>query len=528
MIRVIVQEGQKEPLIYYVKLTEDPEGEEKPYSRILFDANGGQFEGCGNQKLIRVYDEDTTDKSFPKLRDRENYTFAGWSYGQKIYTAYSPDMPREMALTAVWEYSGSTSDPAGDVTVSFRLIGCKQATADIDLATGRYNGAEYVTWIATKEYTLPEGSTVKDLFELALTQAGLQWRNPSGNYVEAIWAPAAYGGYELAEMTNGRNSGWMYTMDGKHPTAGVAQQKLLDGKEIIFHYVNDYAYEVEDWAELGDAEHSPKGDGTYYNKWLEAADVNPAGGAAADPDEAAAREVEALIDAIGTVTQDSGGKIQAARTAYDRLTAAQKKLVTNYDRLTAAEKEYAKLTGNLPFTDVDGHWALDAIQYVYENGLMNGVGDGKFSPDGMFSRAMLATILYRLEGEPAVAGGNPFSDVADGQWYTEAVVWASGNGIVNGVGNGKFAPEEDITRQQMAAMLYRYAQYKKYDTGKAADLSGYTDAADIGGWAMEAMQWAVAEGLITGRTATTLVPAGNATRAEAATILMRCLEGLGA
>ena len=202
--------------------------------------------------------------------------------------------------------------------------------------------------------------------------------------------------------------------------------------------------------------------------------------------------------------------------------------MTNYDVLTKAEAAYAELTTGVPFTDVKGHWALEAIQYVYENKLMNGVGNNKFQPDGTLNRAMVATILYRMEGEPAVTGGSAFSDVASGEWYADAVAWASANGIVNGMGGGKFAPTTSITREQFVAMLHRYAEYKKYDTTAAGmSVKEYADYEAISGWALEAMAWANAEGLITGRSGTMLVPAGTATRSEAATILMRFAEKEG-
>jgi hypothetical protein len=177
-----------------------------------------------------------------------------------------------------------------------------------------------------------------------------------------------------------------------------------------------------------------------------------------------------------------------------------------------------------PFTDVIGHWAEDAITFVYEEGLMTGTSRDKFSPETRLSRAMLVTILYRMEGEPAVTNRNTFSDVKGDAWYTDAVLWASAKGIVNGVGSGKFAPTQEITREQMATMLLRYSDYKDYDITQWNDLSGYTDANSVSTWALEALQWANAEGLITGRTSDLLVPQGDTTRAETATILMRYLE----
>ena len=164
------------------------------------------------------------------------------------------------------------------------------------------------------------------------------------------------------------------------------------------------------------------------------------------------------------------------------------------------------------------------IDYAIRNGMMNGVGGGKFDPHGVTSRAMIVTILWRLEGEPAAADAS-FTDVADGQWYSEAIDWASANGIVNGYSAAKFGPMDSITREQMAAILYRYADMKGYDMQAGAALN-FADAGSVSSYATAAMQWAVAEGLINGVGDNTLNPQGTATRAQVATILMRFCENV--
>ena len=180
----------------------------------------------------------------------------------------------------------------------------------------------------------------------------------------------------------------------------------------------------------------------------------------------------------------------------------------------------------LPFTDVaTGEWYYEAVQYVYDNELMNGMSATTFEPNSTTTRGMIVTMLYRLENEPAAASAG-FTDVAAGQWYTDAVNWAAANNIVNGYGDSQFGPTDTITREQMAAILYRYAQYKGYDVTASADLSTYTDAASVSSYAVSAMQWAVGEGLINGITDTTLVPGGSATRAQVAAILMRFCENV--
>ena len=180
----------------------------------------------------------------------------------------------------------------------------------------------------------------------------------------------------------------------------------------------------------------------------------------------------------------------------------------------------------LPFTDVaEGDWFYDAVRYAYENGLMDGVGGNRFAPNSATTRAQLVTILYRLEGQPAVSGDLPFTDVEAGTWYTDAILWAAQNNIVNGVSDTEFAPGDDLTRQQLVTILYRYAESKGYDVSASADLSGYPDAGQVQDYAQPAMAWAVAEGIVEGVDGN-LNPAGNATRAQIATILMRFCEGV--
>ena len=178
-----------------------------------------------------------------------------------------------------------------------------------------------------------------------------------------------------------------------------------------------------------------------------------------------------------------------------------------------------------PFIDVaEGDWFYDAVVYAYQNELMDGVGGNRFAPNSETTRAQLVTILYRLEGEPAVSGDLPFTDVESGTWYTDAILWAAQNNIVNGVSDTEFAPGDDLTRQQLVTILYRYAEAKGYDVSASADLSGYPDADQVQDYAQPAMAWAVAENIIQGMEDGTLKPAGNASRAQIATILMRFCE----
>ena len=181
----------------------------------------------------------------------------------------------------------------------------------------------------------------------------------------------------------------------------------------------------------------------------------------------------------------------------------------------------------LPFTDVaEDAWYAEAVQYVYEKGLMGGSDSAEtFQPEAPTTRAMLVTILYRLEGEPAVTGASAYTDVPAGQYYTDAVAWATRSLIVEGY-NGLFRPNDTLTRQDLAAILYRYASYKGYDMSQRADLTVYTDATQVSPYAADAMAWANAEELITGLPGTLLAPKSDSTRAVIATILMRFCENV--
>lgn len=179
------------------------------------------------------------------------------------------------------------------------------------------------------------------------------------------------------------------------------------------------------------------------------------------------------------------------------------------------------------FNDVkSGVWYFDAVKYVVEHDLFAGTGNGKFAPNDAMTRAMLVSVLWRYEGSP-FGYINGFSDVKDGKWYTTAIAWAAAKGVVNGVGQNRFNPDGLITREQLASILFRYAQKKGFDTSGRAGLGGYPDGGKTSSWAKESVQWAVSAGLISGSVIsgkTYLDPKGSASRAQVATIIMRFVE----
>ncbi len=242
-------------------------------------------------------------------------------------------------------------------------------------------------------------------------------------------------------------------------------------------------------------------------------------------DKDAAQAVADLINALpsaANLTLADKDAVVAAREALSALTEAQLAYISD-ETLALLEKAEAKLAAlekPIPFTDLTQDWYRESVAYVYRNNLMYGTTNTTFSPDANLTRAMFAAMLYRLAGSPRVVGTCPFPDVPSTAYYLDAVIWGEKNGIIYGEG-GKFNPDGKITREQMAAMMRRYADFCELKTDARADLSGYTDAAAVSSWALNDMKWAVAEHLLYGDTNSHLNPTNNATRAEAAAILQR-------
>lgn len=226
-----------------------------------------------------------------------------------------------------------------------------------------------------------------------------------------------------------------------------------------------------------------------------------------------------------TVTAKNGDTVKVIDKGDGVYTFTMPNSKVSVDVTFVPEKQWTN-----PFLDVpEDAWYYDAVRYVNEHGLMAGTSANTFAPDLTTTRGMIVTILYRLEGSPNIENeiwGYPFKDVDANAYYATAVYWARMSGIVAGYSDELFGPNDTITREQMATILYRYAQYKGYDTTAKADLSKYTDAAQVGSWAVEAIRWANAEGLVNGTSATTLTPKGSATRAQVAVILTRFCQNI--
>lgn len=455
------------------------------------------------------------EEHYGKLK-QSDFTTEQW---KKITEAYRTGRS-EISASAYAEQADTALDKAKDaidayvngdvITVSFRLVGDFPESY-----TGEH--ISYVNWIATSEYTLKTGSTVYDLFTSALSNAGLQSIGADTGYVSSITAPSVLGGYTLSEFSNGPGSGWMFTVNNVHGNYALNEHVLQDGDRVVWHYVDSYANEENRFT------------------WLEAEDITPLEYVQRHISDVAVAGKHGSIDPQLTVsdlgkrvtfkfTPDKGYRVRDVKVngvsvgAVESYTLQDVKI---YSRITV---EFTN--GALPFTDVlSTDWFYDDVVFAYENGLFSGTSATTFSPNAPMTRAMLVTVLYRLEGEPTVFGRSGFADVVRSSYYEDAVTWAAENNIVNGTSHSAFSPEANVTREQMAAILYRYTQYRQLDITGKASLAGFADAARVSGYAETSMQWAVGEGLINGAGGN-LMPAGAATRAQVAAILHRFVENI--
>lgn len=483
-LRVIVQDGSKEPAIYTITLngTSDPADSAEIGEISVIPGELSATAGAGNTynvtipnsvsgvrvRAVPLNDGAAAEVDGTPVLFEENWLCssiiplaAGQTKQVTVAVTSASGNKSEsynLNITRAAESSGSTEP--NEISVSFSLTGdTKHGTP------GAHSG--FITWIPKKFYNVPQNSTVKYLTDRALIENGIPFTtNSNGAYISSING--------LAEFDNGPNSGWMYRINGKIASAsGYAELVLKTGDNLTWFYTDDYTKETDDYSNANDY-------GSGQNSASSGA-VNP-------PD------IDAGISAI--IEED--------------IPLSDNTIIADWSN---------------PFKDVDtGNWFYNAVRYANMNGLMVGVADGIFSPEEPLTRASQVTILHRSEGTPAISGQNPFNDVISGQWYTNAVIWANSNGIVKGYGGDMFGPNDNMTREQLTAILYRYSIWRGLDVSATTDLSSYADTGSISPWAKDALEWAVASGLMLGRGADELAPQSFASRAEAATLLMRYFE----
>ena len=345
-------------------------------------------------------------------------------------------------------------------------------------------GGRSFTVFQVTENGLEEVFTSGDDFEALTAQYVPEYFNASNDNA-VLDDRSGKKGPEAESVTVGTVDGKTYAFVALERTGGVMVYDVTDPEAITFvNYVNtrDFGTTVEGSQEYEDGE---------LDKWVTGGDVAPEG--LLFLDAASSPNGEPLLLAAC----EASGTVAVYQLGSEDLTV-------------------------LPFTDVNnGDWFLAAVQYVYENDRMAGTSSTTFQPEVHLTRAMAAQVLYNLEGQPAVTGDTTFTDAADaGDWAVKAITWAEQTGVVAGIGDGLFDPTANVTREEFAQMMYNYASYKEYDLTLEGDLSQFEDASAISSWAETAMSWANGSGLINGHDDGTIDPQGTTTRAQAASILM--------
>lgn len=370
-----------------------------------------------------------------------------------------------------FDASGEGKADALDEVTSDGTSGSQDDGKDDSKTDGKTDGkltaaltvtADGEEWLSDS-VTLDEGATVAELIKTALEKAGMKADGIESGYIRSVTKD----GKALGQFDGGELSGWMFEVNGAAPDRGIADYVLKSGDKVRLYFTSDYTQES------GSKKWSSGGKGSAA-----------AGGSAALP---------------GTVTEISDAVGNAATGAAN----------------------------GAGFADVAADsWYADAVRYAVENKLMNGVSETEFAPEERLTRAMLVTMLHRIEGTPSVNYALSFRDINDGEWYTEAVRWAASEKIVLGLSEDMFGAEEPVTREQAAAIFMRYAAYKGYDTSAAngTDISTFDDFGNISEYAVSAVRYAVGSGLMKGETEKLFYPFNTATRAEMATVIMRFMK----
>ena len=527
---------------------------------------------------------DGAEKTYARSEDgarlptptKDGYTFDGWysaETGGTKYETVAASLPGD--LYARWTESSSGGSGEGDdsssdeMTVYFTLLGAPDDGEFGTVHTLIDDNLE-LWYSATKTFEA-KSMTAEEVFRAIMDEAGIEWKGSSKNqynslYVSGVKSPLT--GEWMEEFTTTPNSGWMYTVNGVHPNVGLSSFTLYDGDEFVVHFTDDYTKE-EDAAQYKDDSDSEdsgtirKADGDSVTltaqEVAEAAEAGEAltvetdnGDVILSPEALEALAAEEKDVTVSIVTNDDGSKTvdvtvegeSADVTVKVALPApgnAQVLVLINADGSETIVKksivENGRVYADLPagarvktaankktFTDVkDSDWFASAVDFASSHELFRGVSEAEFAPRMPMTRAMLVTVLYRLEGEPKTTAGIRFDDVSGDAWYADAVAWASANQIVNGTGSG-FAPNDNVTREQIATILYRYMKYLGVDVSAKGDLSKFGDGKDVSSWAQDAMLWAVKVGLFRGDDANRLNPGSNATRAEVATLMQRLVR----
>lgn len=466
-----------------------------------------------------------------KADDSGTVTFTGVKIDKDMTVAVPTIIDGTTEVKSTITVDGTTLTVAGDVET---IVAGKDAT--IDVTTGTVGTIQIVEG-TQPTITAPEGTTYEIVTANGEVKATHEvTMNVAAGGTADLYSTTASAGEHKAPAKSENSNVYLISEDATQivvvpkADAGYEVEKVtlaVNGTENDLQKTGErYTYDkaltsdatiTVTFTETSGGSSGSSGGGSSSSSNKPSVSVSGAGG-----------KVTVSSNGTVTITPDKGYQIakitvngkEVAIPADGKLTG-----LTKNDKVVVT---FAKITdgSSTLFADVaDDAWYADAVRYVFEKGMMNGTSSTTFSPNETTTRAMIVTMLHRLENEPTASAAG-FTDVASNTYYANAVAWAAANGVVTGVSETSFAPNDAITREQLAAILYRYAELKGYNVSASGSLSGYTDASQISSYATTAMQWANSTGLITGKTSTTLSPKGNATRAEVATILMRFCENI--
>lgn len=473
-----------------------PGGDDSPVYQIEYEIYGAQIKDKDYQTTYSPKDEEQTI-SVPEL-EWTGYTLKGWTYGDdERVQKDTVTIPAGVEENPLWLYAvfEKEGEPGSTVySISYELAGGSVTRDNPDIYTR-----------SEEEQTL----ALYDPVRPGYTFRGWTYRDVTSP-TRTVTLPAGFSGALTLTANWSYNGGGGSTGGGTSGGGGSSGGGSSGGGGGGSYSITS-ASKTEHGVVTFNPIHARKGSTVTIT---------------AKPDAGYVLESLTVTDEDGTVltlTPEGGNKYSFVMP--DSKVEVEAVFVPREDSTTPSTEPGEP--SSLPFTDVaSGSWYYDAVQYVYGRGMMNGTSASTFTPDAATTRGMIVTMLYRLENTPQT-GASAFQDVASGQYYTQAVSWASENGIVSGYGDGRFGPDDSITREQMAVILYRYAQYKGASTAGAGSLAGFADAGQVGSYAADAMSWAVSVGLINGVGNQTLAPRQSATRAQVAVILMRFCQSMG-
>lgn len=393
---------------------------------------------------------------------------------------------------------GSGSGGTSKVTITVSVMVPPEGGVDGQY-TYAHDAGQYTNLLgSSRKVTVSSGTTALAVLESVLDEAGITYTADTTGYVTTING--------LSAFDHGSKSGWRYMVDGTAPLESSASYTFTKNSTLIWYYTDDYTKETDDsWTGGGgqtvvDAAIKEQADGSYQVTLPKGS----AGSVLVTIPKVSQGDLLVIVHADGTQEAVKKSVIQDG-TAYLLLE----------ENATVKAVDYVS-----DFNDVkEDAWYAGAVDFVAGRGLFSGVGGGNFAPDGTLSRGMVVTVLYALEEAGAQKSESLFADVAQDAWYAQGTAWAVEAGIVSGYGDGQFGPDDAVTREQLALMLYRYAQSMKLSTGAGASLTSFGDEVQISPWAREAMAWAVSAGVLSGTPEGSLNPAGTATRAEAAVMV---------